>query len=665
MRFDKGMLGLTITMAAIMGTVLAGFALGVETSERDVTGFNYVTDVSGLFDYSEEREFIEYNPASNWTGYYTNALGSSEFAGVSYTQSSAANNYALPQDPIRSDYTFTPGSMNLSQVSFTSEEHGIVYDKSGSVLENFDDMTTVYDPSVATVQTFVNAMNIAYMDRVVIDVGTSTATSPVFSYVGLTSDGESIVTRSPAYVPGFYVDGATIWRTYTLNYYPDAERWDHIVYYYASSTATVFDSDGNNVWSGSASELVISYGGSSSNDRRTLTDSVSVTAEKDVQSIYLNPGPGVSPEAGVNVRWSNSELNGTIDILVRLPSSSGSSSISYMLPLCNERGYMLLDSGRASFPNYFQYCVVVDVVQTSGDVSVTMSLNSYRYTFSSTQDDYFDTLRSVPYTEQTISIGQWRNFVLSLDTRAGSFSVVPVTNFASFQDYNALTTSFTFGDITDYSTIPDTGTTFRQMVINTPTSGVLMGVNRTEVFLNTYGVVMVNPELDIRDYFNNLEDLRLNFTSFALYGDSITINGQTFDVSGATIEIEQTDAEGNPVTTTYELTNLYVTFDGGRTSMTFVNAGQTVDLGETTTTNIAFGGVWYFATALYEGYATTEDVYSFDFKTYIFDNNASMVFFMGTLILGTAIASRMWTVGVADFLVVGIAGAVAFVMMVV
>ena len=102
-----------------------------------------------------------------------------------------------------------------------------------------------------------------------------------------------------------------------------------------------------------------------------------------------------------------------------------------------------------------------------------------------------------------------------------------------------------------------------------------------------------------------MDSYRFAFQSFAIYGDSITINGVNYPL----FDSNKIEIDGK----TYTLDNFYISFsEQGKTSITFKNLNRTVDLGDTVDKTVSFDGVWYFSTALYEGSITTEEVYEWD-----------------------------------------------------
>lgn len=623
MRFENGMLGLCISMCAIMGMILSGFVLSVDEYDETVTGYEYVTDVSGLFEYTDQPTFIDYNPAANWTGFYT--TDPDIFAGVNYTATvdNRANNY-----PIKQPATQTPGTVTL-QSSWTQmtppyeggeypRTWGIVYAATGNIYDytSADDPSGDYtmNPNVTALSTVVQNITIGDADRIRFDF--SGSNGPVVS-----------LQSSWTYQRLFFSTGVSITThdTYTLNY---TETVDHIIIELESSIVRAYSSSGTQLWSGQAQNVAVAYNGESDGGHATvLGSSLSYVLLEDPPATYMDISQGVSL-SGSSANWANDYRNGRIDILFRAPSGSSTYGNTYTMPLLD------IDGNSTG-----QTMTLTVSVPSSGNVSVSLSSGS---------------------ESDTVSLGAWRNFMVSLDFVTGTYEAIPVTDFISFTTYNVLEGSAQSLDV-------DVSQRCISSMSMSAGRSLTFGVVQTATFLNTYDAVMIDPSLDISDYFTELSDIRLNFFSFALYGDSITINGKTYEVnSNAQIDIPDT-SDGEPVDRWFTLTNIYITFEGSNTYLTFVNDSQTIDLGPTTTTEISMNGIWYFTTGLYEGYETVETVYEWDYKSFILDNNTAIAVFLGLLALGTIIGARMIRGGMSllDYVVVGFSALCAFVLMVV
>ena len=610
MRYDNGMLGMCISVLAIVGMILAGFALSVNQSERVVTGYEYVTDVSGLFDYSQDPQYVAYNPAANWTGFYTTDPDVTD--GIDFDASGSANNFPIRQERTQtSSGTVDMDTLNLTQLSppVVIEQPqltrwGVVFDREAPTegVPVFD----VPNPDVATLEVLVEAMSLADgSNSVTITLGSS-QDSPI---VIPTDDW---IYRLWAPPMSSKID------SYTATYYRDASAAVTVTIDLESGIAIGYTASGTVAWRGAASGMCIVYGGQAVEGSPTLwnlSTSVQYAAYESPTPIYMDTNQGISL-SDASVSWSNGYPVGSMDILFRVPDTGTQYTNTISVPLTNGPDGQSVGS-----------IEVYVAVASSGRVVVTISAG----------DD-----------QQTVDIGQWRNFMLSLDFVNGSYSVTPVSAFATFNDYTLSGNTRMFDRITLAGTA---GT----VTWGYTGSSLLFGVVNTTVFMNTYGVVMTDPSLAITEYFPELADVRLNFYSFALYGSSITINGQTFAVDdSAMITI--------PGGGTHTLTNIYITLED-RTSLTFVNDGVTVDLGPTTTDMISFSGNWYFTTGLYEGYETTETYYDWTVDRFIFESDGAVIVFLGLLVLGTAIGAKVVGIRTLDIVVVACAGLFGYVML--
>lgn len=626
MRFENGMLGVCISVLAIMGMILSGFVLSVDQYDRTVTGYEYVTDISGLFDYSDQPTFIDYNPSANWTGFYTSDPDITD--GINFTgRSEPANSYPINQENTQLEET----SMDLSQQDLPaanppgnlSGPYDTVKISDDTTSSNTGDLTShIGWPRVATVASVLEkATGLGDYNVVRIDLNGDVIGAPSSSWNVYSIPVGNLGHRADYCILPY--SGA-----FNVSYLMvDAES--NIVRGYTSANVQVFQS--------TTTQTTLSFNQASTetgfpqtdylNGATQLGTEIGLTSYSTPTPIYMDISQGVSLSSS-SVSWDNGYSNGGIDILFRAPSGSTTYGNTITMPLLN------IDGTSAG-----QTMTLTVSVPSSGNVSVTLSSGS---------------------ETDTVSLGAWRNFMVSLDFVTGTYEVIPITDFISFTTYTVLDGS---GQSLDVDVSQRCMRTMSMSAGNSLTFGVV----QTSTFLNTYDAVMVDPSLNISDYFTELSDIRLNFFSFALYGDSITINGETYDVNrNAQINIPD-NSRDEPVDRWLTLTNIYITFEGANTYLTFVNDGLTIDLGPTTTTEISMDGIWYFTTGLYEGFETTETAYEWDYRSFIFDGNMAIAAFLGFLALGTIIGSRMIRGGMSilDYIVVGFAALCGFVLMVV
>ena len=116
-------------------------------------------------------------------------------------------------------------------------------------------------------------------------------------------------------------------------------------------------------------------------------------------------------------------------------------------------------------------------------------------------------------------------------------------------------------------------------------------VVNTWVPVDPKGLLWQDPEFNINTYFPAVASsgARVMFSSVLTTGDSITINGNTYNTYNGTVEIN-----GN----TYRLNGLCVDFRTDGNVYIVTASGTTIDLGPRITYEISADGVWYWAAEL-------------------------------------------------------------------
>ena len=277
-------------------------------------------------------------------------------------------------------------------------------------------------------------------------------------------------------------------------------------------------------------------------------------------------------------------------------------------------------------------------------------------------------------------IGSWNTYLISIDTEDGNVSVTPVRTFASFTD-------FTLSDRQTH-TILDFSETVKDVAVKTilhsdggpQPNHVRFSVVDTWPFLDSYGVLLSNPTINMFDYFPQFDSIRVNFYSFAIFGDSITINGITYPVTDGKVTVTYVTDDGknylpevmpnqDPKNRTFDLTNIYVTFsDDGHAYLTFADKRFTIDLGQYQPGDwtISMAGTWYFATMAYEPYTGYEKSLS-GWKTLPTTSaNEMLLIFLGVLAVAfaaVAIHVKRSGFGIVDLIIIGSAALVAFILL--
>lgn len=142
--FRNGMLGVVIVAIAIAGTLLGSYLAGIDTEQVEVTKYNYLADVSGQFSYNESPQYIDYDPSTNYVGYYSDSSeqdGKYYFAEgeVGYVPSSSVNNHKVDLKPTMGDIkTVDISTIRDSEdnpLPVTSETYRLSY-VAGSSIDN-------------------------------------------------------------------------------------------------------------------------------------------------------------------------------------------------------------------------------------------------------------------------------------------------------------------------------------------------------------------------------------------------------------------------------------------------------------------------------------------------------------------------------------------------
>lgn len=153
--FRNGMLGVTIIALALAGAIVGGYLGGIESVEHDVTKFNYLADVSALYDYDTSPQYIEYDPSSNYTGYYSTASdGYWPENEVDYTPYNGTNNYKI---------TYKPELISESNVTISAYTQGVVHpiENPHVNFSNTQDNWFGYQVEVVTLSSYINAMGLS------------------------------------------------------------------------------------------------------------------------------------------------------------------------------------------------------------------------------------------------------------------------------------------------------------------------------------------------------------------------------------------------------------------------------------------------------------------------------------------------------------------------
>ena len=629
---------MAVTTVAIMGTILMGFALSSETKTVEYDDWEYITNVSGLFETSQTPQYVQYNPSANWTGYSLTNGGL--IGGINYSTSQNANLYPIEKGPTYVNYTnLNIVNMNLNQASPPTsskivESWGVVYNSTDTfkpVYGNNGNNITTNKPNVTTLKTIYDALDGDSYDQLTIKL-----------------DGTMVWCKASDWTLSTWVYSGggvtTKYTVYTLNtdYASTAIPTGTITMTKATMSATFTATGGSPQLIGNLDDVHLVYGGSGTGEGQIVLGTT-ITGQKitNVTPIYMDPSQGVSLSGTSGVYWNNGYTVSKMDILFRAPTSSGTYFMQIVMPDDNSGPFSrnFLDF------NYSQSeGITIYMGHADANTGAVISVNE--------------------------NIGKWRNCIVSLDLINQMITTTPIIKYTNMFDY---TTSDDIRTL-DFSgigskLIPTDKFIFRSPLSDNPSP--LFGVINTEVFMDTYGVVMVNPRIDpfalFPQYAEPEETLRIDFRSFAIYGSGpiffgmgsmgfgldvdngvVTFNGKSYDLAGGmTVDITKK-------ATVYD----YVIRINGET----IPDPYGNQIGIDNSTVLLYGN-WYMETDVYHGVVKSKEVTEFTFDTFVFDSNSAIMCYLGLLILGTAVGARYAGASWTDMIIILFAGICGFILM--
>lgn len=359
--------------------------------------------------------------------------------------------------------------------------------------------------------------------------------------------------------------------------------------------------------------------------------------------------------------WSNGNMNGSLSILYHIDNTNATNEIENTIRLYRYDPSVADDLSTIFNESFIDtgYYLMIEVVSNRVGTTYVAQIFATLYDSNNTE-----------IMTESVDLGSWNGFIVSVDSLNGTVSYTKVMQFRSFTDYQE-----SVGDmIMNYSSGGTySGLSMYELEMNSISSDVpRQSVIKTNVFLNTYGVVMTDPAIDISDYFPDIPYIRLNFYSFALYGNSMTVNGHTMNVTSPNITLYYTvgnngpiiaDAPGDGISSKQlVLKNIYVTWNEEGCFLTFADENFTVNMGSYTNKAVSFDGIWYFAMAIYEPYTARESSYEVDWWNNNFDVKAFGIVMAGLLIILGLLAKATIGGRAIDYIIIGIAVVIALIM---
>ena len=92
---------MVVVALALTGALFASYLAGIDSSEYEVTKYQYLADVSGQFSYDKTPTYVDFDPSSNYVGYYSSYT--EDYFPVDelgYELNNRVNNYRINLPPI-------------------------------------------------------------------------------------------------------------------------------------------------------------------------------------------------------------------------------------------------------------------------------------------------------------------------------------------------------------------------------------------------------------------------------------------------------------------------------------------------------------------------------------------------------------------------------------
>lgn len=637
MGFRNGMLGACIVTVALLCTVLAGFMMDVEETDRQVLDYRQITDVTGQFNSSQSPYFLDYTPSENYTGYTYDTFD--------FVVSGNANPYRV--ETARG--TTTTQTVDLTTLSNT---------QTGSHLYMAQKM---WKPTYISVKALLEELGYNYhdYDKIRIDLyDGSTTWRPYLSntYVHMAENWVQTGPGTPKYNEDTYTSSDYLHTSEYSGYgtATNTVRGNQITHYtkdgYGNFMFNVnqpfenMDTSTYALWLETLRDgTVVCY--ESMNGETSVKYSIDYSQAMIDWSDYVSDWPHNTIISPYGSAYKYYLYGGTVAAENYLQEWQPTHNIKLTLTENSVYAYMNVSEG-VGLKEGVDSTTWMNT-HTNGDINILFKLNDlngYDFNVSCAGASVNVRTNGTTLFINNRDMGAWTTFLLSFNAQKGIIGFQPVSAFSNFQVYTAgAVTNITNASMTADST--DSFTVTRTNGSPTPR----WSVTSTTVWLNTYNVVMIDPSINLRSYFPASEQpiLRLNFNSFSVIGDSITINNVTYPVTDGAITVSTETAYE-----TIPIRGLNITWDSTDNTIALDNGKMSIDLGESVSDTVSLGGVWYFIANAYEGYLTTEKAVEWDAGHWVATFEQAIVIFLALLGAGLLIGHKSGKVKSLDYIVV-------------
>lgn len=628
MQFNRGMAGVLIVVLSLIASVGLGVVTNIETETVTKDVAEYVADITGAYSSEKDQSYTEYNPSKNFNG-YTNQTVTNNFA-VDFVESAYTNNYPLTYYSNLISATYTPGTIQ-SELGLTPSSNSInrsVYSESSTYYSG-DYMAVVNGPAYSE---YINRYTLSLQDvisKLLLEESTTDLKQIKLTIPVTISNNIEYTMVDPNYQFNFnlplYTNNSFIFRSdgYTPNQStlqgigPEIS-FEYIIYYDVSTgncelylDESLISSGAPSIyslrWDNEGSSRVYKYAIQNTSDYAPVSSgnipiSGSMTNTMNVQYIYDRHTQYIDTRYGVGIRgtalnpetvvWSNSQRNGVTDIAFSTWNASATDKFS-------DNNVPYSDTGVISYYGTTATDTFT-VSRTGGNTYVTLNGGT------------------------PVNVGTWKQIQLTFDNINGVLTAHPIQTWDNFNNYSISPISVEIGEITKANL---------SSISWTADNSLRLEVVNTQVFFNTYGVVMVDPEITISNLWPNYNKFMVDITKVATVGDSVTIGAHTYNVDGTTVTINNTTLDVTDLKLYYTKADIgwNITAESGKNSTTFSENN----------TYLKFTGSWYFVSSFYNIVTKQVQERSWDPSTYNFAESHMFFWMAGILLLLSVIGYKL------------------------
>lgn len=590
--------GIMITALALVLALLLAMGLNVTTHQETDTSYDFAADLTPVVEHGDVYTWTQYNPVTNWTGWSGGATWTT-------TEDGVVNRYMIPAktEDISTSITTAAGLATKDWTSYAAtvsgDDQGAHFIVAGNGVYSNAQVDPNYVLTAGPDIRILAASEFVEDDSVWVEL---TANTPCFLPLGpfhiVTATASPNSTSYAIRYAEFPVQSDVypslasriVWNP-DLRVWNAYDRWDAPLWATGESTDAIIVQGGQQVSAWPTSGVADFSNRVTGPGFATLTQ---IKAnEFDVipaEYLIIDDGITVTGTATLDTGYEN----GSMTLLAKAGDN-------------------------------------VDIVAGGYTVSITSSSNGITARVYPT---------ATPSEAVVRVVGTWPAVAVELDALDGLVRLTPALNFTSFVSYTLSTYTIEIpADLSPISSLTASVTAPARATI---------GVVATTIRTDPSNVLWQDPTLDPVPLFPTATSgsYSIWIRSVAAYGETMTINGRAFQISGQDIEVGDNS---------YPVSGMRIDYAGGNVSLNWPSerGAPSEDLGAISDNEIAATGVWYASIDLMTISSVTRDAYDWDPDGWQKADGATVIaLYMGLCVAGLLILSRTSDVKAGDALIV-------------